>query len=200
MKEDILEQLVDDWLQALGYFTRHNIKFKPRADHPEFESQQDSVPSDIDVIAINPLKQGPERVIVVTCKSWQEGFNARTNISKIEENKKQSGREAWRGFRELARPKWSEAFMKAVEDATGTRTFQYLIAVTSLKGDKTLWEKHSTFSAALGGNRIGIVTLTEMANEVTSKLTTTVAASAFGRTLQLLKAAGVLDTARPTRA
>ena len=29
MKEDILEQLVDDYLQTEGYFTRHNLKFKP---------------------------------------------------------------------------------------------------------------------------------------------------------------------------
>ena len=28
MKEDILEQLVDDYLQAKGYFTRHNINFR----------------------------------------------------------------------------------------------------------------------------------------------------------------------------
>jgi hypothetical protein len=32
MKEDILEQLVDDWLQSRGYFTQHNLKFKPRPD------------------------------------------------------------------------------------------------------------------------------------------------------------------------
>jgi len=55
MKEDILEQLVDDWLQCRGYFTRHNLKFKPRRDRKDFEQRQDSVPSDIDVLAINPL-------------------------------------------------------------------------------------------------------------------------------------------------
>ncbi len=35
MKEDILEQLVDDYLQMRGYFTRHNVKFKPRTSHPD---------------------------------------------------------------------------------------------------------------------------------------------------------------------
>ncbi len=54
MKEDILEQVVDDYLQARGFFTRHNIKFKPRKDHPAFNSKNDSVPSDIDVMGINP--------------------------------------------------------------------------------------------------------------------------------------------------
>jgi hypothetical protein len=29
VKEDVLEQIVDDYLQAQGYFTRHNIKFRP---------------------------------------------------------------------------------------------------------------------------------------------------------------------------
>lgn len=53
---------------------------------------------------------------------------------------------------------------------------------------------HRTRPLALGGNRISIVTLAEMANDVKSRLTTTVAASAFGRTLQLVKAAGVSET------
>jgi hypothetical protein len=51
------------------------------------------------------------------------------------------------------RPKWSEASVKAVEDATGSRTFRYLIAVTSLKRDKALWEQHAAFATALGANQ-----------------------------------------------
>lgn len=43
MKEDILEQLVDEYLQHQGYFTRHNVKFKPDVDHLEYNSQQDSL-------------------------------------------------------------------------------------------------------------------------------------------------------------
>lgn len=70
MKEDILEQLVDDHLQSDGYFTRHNIKFRPRPDHPEFIKSQDSNHSDIDVVGFNPLKYGCRRVIAVSCKSW----------------------------------------------------------------------------------------------------------------------------------
>jgi hypothetical protein len=50
MKEDILEQIVDDYLQACGYFTRHNVKFRPRDDRPDFSARADSVASDIDVI------------------------------------------------------------------------------------------------------------------------------------------------------
>ncbi len=54
MKEDILEQLVDDYLQARGYFTRHNLKFLPRKDHLEFQSRNDSNHSDIDVLGFHP--------------------------------------------------------------------------------------------------------------------------------------------------
>ncbi len=59
MKEDILEQLVDDYLQSQGYFTRHNIKFRPRKEHSEFNSRTDSNHSDIDVIGLNSEKEQP---------------------------------------------------------------------------------------------------------------------------------------------
>ena len=42
MKEDILEQLVDEYLMHKGYFTMHNMKFKPRKDHPEYVTNKDS--------------------------------------------------------------------------------------------------------------------------------------------------------------
>jgi len=71
MKEDILEQLVDDYLQSQGYFTRHNLKFRPRHDHPSFVSNQDSNHSDIDVIGMHPRRDSADRVVVVSCKSWQ---------------------------------------------------------------------------------------------------------------------------------
>jgi hypothetical protein len=35
MKEDVLEQIVDDYLQFKGGFTTHNVRFKPSPDHPE---------------------------------------------------------------------------------------------------------------------------------------------------------------------
>ena len=134
MKEDILEQVVDDYLQARGFFTRHNIKFRPRKDHPEFKSRDDAVPSDIDVIGVNPHHRGSARVWVVSCKSWQSGFNVRSKLAELSENKIRSGREAWRFFRELMVPKWSEAFREAVFRETGSRAFTYVTAVTRLGG------------------------------------------------------------------
>ena len=36
MKEDILEQLVDDYLKFNGFFTLHNVKFQPALrGHPK---------------------------------------------------------------------------------------------------------------------------------------------------------------------
>lgn len=112
-KEDILEQLVEEFLVHRGYFVRHNVKFLPRKDHADFDSQQDSNHSDIDVLAYHPRKNGADRVWAVSCKSWQAGFNPAKKLKQIKENKVVSGREAWKGFRELTSPKWSEAFIEA---------------------------------------------------------------------------------------
>jgi hypothetical protein len=189
MKEDILEQLVDDYLQSCGYFTRHNIKFRPRSDHPEFDSQKDSNHSDIDVIGIHPQRSGTDAVWVVSCKSWQSGFRVKAMLDGIVCDKKVSGRAAWQLFRELVKPKWSEAFIKAVEDATGKRRFTYVLAVTAIVGDRKLWESHPAFIQAMEGNPIRMIDLSEMLDYVQKMSTTTVASSQIGRVLQLMRAA-----------
>ncbi len=91
MKEDILEQLVDDYLQSEGYFTQHNVKFRPRSDHPDFDRSKDSNHSDIDVIGIHPRKLGHERVVAVSCKSGQGGFRVSTKLEEIEKYKTVAG-------------------------------------------------------------------------------------------------------------
>lgn len=189
MKEDILEQLVDDYLQAQGYFTRHNIKFRPRRTHPEFDSKQDSNHSDIDVIGIHPVKTGRDRVVVASCKSWQCGFKVQSKLNEVTENKIASGREAWRGFRELVIPKWSEAFIFAVKTVTGSCEFTYLLAVTAIIGDRTVWEKHPPFLRSLRNNPIQMIDLPEMLDHLKSVSTTTLASSDIGRVLQLMRAA-----------
>lgn len=190
-KEDILEQLVEEFLIHRGYFVRHNAKFRPRRDHPDFISNQDSNHSDIDVLAFNPKLEGHQRVIAVSCKSWQAGFDPALKIREIEENRVVSGREAWKGFRELVSPKWSEAFVAEIERATGSTEFTYVTAVTKLIGDPDLWEKYPRFLEAMRQNPIKILTLIEMLKEVYGKLGTTMAGTELGRTLQLFRAAGV---------
>lgn len=190
-KEDILEQLVEEFLIHRGYFVRHNVKFLPRKDHADFSSRHDSNHSDIDVLAFNPRSRGADRVWAVSCKSWQSGFDPAVKIEQIERNKLVSGKEAWKGFRELVIPKWSEAFIGAIQEATGQRSFTYITAVTKLIGDAAQWEQNPSFRKALDNNPIKIVTLREMIEEVSSKLNTTLAGTELGRMLQLFRAAGV---------
>src|ERR1051325_2895428 len=146
MKEDILEQLVDDFLQANGYFSRHNIKFKPRSDHPEFVSKDDSNHSDIDVLGYHPLLSGHDKIVAVSCKSCQGGFNVEAGLRDIAANRRVSGRFAWKFFRELVRPKWAEAFREAIQRETGLVQFTYVTGVTVLRGDASLWENEPGFS------------------------------------------------------
>ena len=195
MKEDILEQLVEDYLHAKGYFTRHNIRFKPDPNHDDFVKNQDSNTSDVDVVGFNPLEKGARRVVVASCKSWQGGFDPAAKLKQISDNAMVGGREAWKSYRELLQPKWSDAFMAAIEKATGTRVFTYWTVVTNLKNEqhRASWEKNARFSASLNGNPIEIVTLKEILDFLWGRLSSDAAkqtpeASDIGRALQLMKA------------
>lgn len=191
MKEDILEQLVCDYLGACGYFVRTNIKFKPDSGDPEYEARQDSVHSDIDVLGYSPVRAGPDRVVAVSCKSYQEGFWPEWEVAAIEENKVVSGREAWRRYRELVVPKWARAFRACIAGLTGESTFVYITAVTKVHGSPVPWEQNPRFRQVLGAE-IRLLTLSQMVKAVLPTLTTTVASSELARTLQLFKAAGIL--------
>lgn len=191
-KEDILEQIVEEYLLHRGYFVRHNIKFLPRKNHPDFDCRKDSNHSDIDVIGYHPKLTGPEKVIVVSCKSWQAGFNVKAKLEELEKNKKVSGRQAWQAFRELASAKWTEGFFDAVRSNAGTEKFTYMLAVTRIDGDRDKWQTHEPFRTALRGNPIALIDLQEMVNDISSGLTNTLASTEVGRMLQLFKSAGIL--------
>src|ERR1041384_5195109 len=117
MREDVLEQLVEDYLQASGYFTRCNLKFKPDSAHPEFQKPLDSNHSDVDVLGVSPTRPEEERVVVVSCKAWQDGLDPRALAAAIDGRKKLSGRDAWKSFHELTSRKWGDALCAAVRDA-----------------------------------------------------------------------------------
>lgn len=193
MKEDVLEQVVDDYLQLNGYFTMHNIRFRPSTDHPQYVSKDDSVHSDLDVLGVNPNVVGPSRVIAVSCKSWQVGFNAENKLAELRGEKKGGKRPTWRMFRELWSPKWSEAFVDRIEDLTGQRDFEYRIAVTRLvgAGSAEAWNEDATIRANLPNCPISFLTMEDMWKNVVESLGTTPAASEIGRLAQLLKASGV---------
>jgi hypothetical protein len=137
-------------------------------------------------------------VWVVSCKSWQAGFDIRAKLDEITNNKVRSGRESWRFFRELVQPKWSEAFCAAVTKATGQHEFTYFTAVTRIKGDPAAWELHAPFCQAVAGNPIRILSLEQMIGELSANLSTTVVPSQLGRTIQLLRASGAIVEWRRT--
>ena len=188
MKEDILEQLVDDYLKSQGYFTSHNVKFKPDPKHKDFVSNQDSVASDIDILAVHPNKIGADKVVAVTCKSWQTGFNPSSLIKAIETNGKVGGKIAWKSFRELKEPKWSSAYCKKIEEMTGSKKFTYWTAVTKVNGDPLVWENHKAFQTNLNGNKIVLKTVRQLLDEMHTLIGTTVEPSQVGRLLQVIKA------------
>jgi hypothetical protein len=190
MKEDILEQLVDDYLKFNGFFTVHNVKFQPEATDPDFIKRDDCVASDVDVIGFHPMREGAGRVWVVSCKSWQAGFDPREKIAAIEGDKVVSGRQAWRAFRELVKRKWADGLIAKVESLTGSTQFTYITAVTKLRGDASLWEEYASFKNNLRGNPIKILTLQDMLSDLYKKTDTTVASSEVGRLLQVIKASG----------
>lgn len=190
MKEDILEQLVDDYLKFNGFFTAHNIKFLPASDAPDYVKKDDCVASDVDVIGYHPMRTGVDRVWVVSCKSWQAGFDPRERIASIGANKMVSGREAWRSFRELVKKKWADGLIGAVEALTGSAEFTYVTAVTKLRGDAGIWQEHAPFRDNLRGNPIRILTLQDMLSDLYKHMNTTVASSEVGRLLQVIKASG----------
>ena len=190
MKEDILEQLVDDYLKFNGFFTVHNVKFQPSPTDPEYVKKDDCVPSDVDVIGFHPKRDGVNRVWVVSCKSWQAGFDPKDKIASIEGDKTVSGRKAWRSFRELVKRKWADGLIAEVERLTDSSQFTYLTAVTKLRGDATPWQQYHLFRQNLRGNPIRILTLQEMLSDLYAKMKTTVASSEVGRLLQVIRASG----------
>lgn len=194
MKEDMLEQLCEEYFQLKGYFTIDNVKFKPSKDDPDYIVKQDCVPSDVDVVGFNPVETGAERVVVCSCKSWQEGFFPSWEIKQIENQRTVRGREAWRTYRELCSPKWAKALKDEIQMRTGKVRFTYYTVVTALgKGERReIWENCEKFAKVLS-NSIKILTLREIIKYVAPKLSFTVANSNIGRIVQLLKASGEMS-------
>ncbi len=195
MKEDVLEQIVDDYLQMQGYFTTHNVRFNPPKDQ-DYVTRDESVPSDIDVVGLHPLRTGADRVMVVSCKSWQSGFDAPRILAQLRGEAPNPKRRAELRFRELWMPQWAQGFRQKITEITGESVFTYCLAVTWLRGDGPGWSSDPTIRRCLGGNPLRFLTLEEMWGGVLGKVTTTPASSEMGRLAQLLKAAGLTAPVR----
>ena len=144
------------------------------------------------MIGINPNLEGVDKVVVVTCKSWQSGFTPSQYITAIEksDDHRYASRPAWKSFRELTNPKWSAAFKKKVIDITGSEDFTYVLAVTKLNGDREIWQNYSRFKEAINGNPLKIITVNEIIYDLYLKIGTVVSSTVIGRLLQIIKASG----------
>ena len=190
MKEDVLEQITSDYLNTKGYFTLTNIKYRPDPSDPDWDSNQDSNHSDIDVLGFNPRKRGPQRVIAVSCKSWQGGFFASVELNSISKKKVISGRPRWKPYRELVSPKWGRAFQKKILELTGVDKFEHWIVCTKF-GDPDFeidWTNNKEFKKNLTPY-LRIVSLKDIFSQTLKATTTTPANSELGRLIQLLKIA-----------
>jgi hypothetical protein len=199
MKEDILEQIVEDYyVGQKGWFVKHNLKYRPAPPASGHISNKDSVHSDIDILARNAIGRGMNKVHVISCKSWGGGFKLRYWLPLLEGNPKKTS--DWKKFRELVESKWTDAFLKVIEDETGSKDFTYVIAVTKLNGTederKTFEQCPKVISYFARKNvkmKIEFRTLEELIKclyeRQEEKKTNALEATDFGRTLQLVKAA-----------
>ncbi|MCF8373418.1 MAG: hypothetical protein K9H64_17500 [Bacteroidales bacterium] len=210
MKEDILEQLVDGYfLRQPSTFTKHNIKFKPSQSDifslDNKEKSKYSVSSDIDVIAVHLNKEGLEKVSVISCKSWQDGFDIDFFFDHLTDpskrDKKVGTGSAWKKFRELVEPIWAKAFRDAIKRETLSSDFTYYIAVTKLKTNKDKkiddFKNCKLFIDNLSDNgknkvQIEFLELETMLKQIfNEKKNTTIEATEIGRFIQLIKATGM---------
>lgn len=210
MKEDILEQLIEDWIISRpGWFVKHNIKFRPDKKHKDYDSKKDSVHSDIDILGFSNRERGINKVAAVTCKSWQGGLNLDKWLRVFDEKpvynerkEKFAPREKWKYFRELTSDKWIKGFLDKIESETGQRQLNYYIAVTKLKNESTDYRTLTTpkrieqrFKKYGGKIRLRIITLEGILKEyfdrIKEKETTSLESTDVGRLLQLINASGL---------
>jgi hypothetical protein len=210
MKEDILEQLVDNYfLRQPATFTKHNVKFKPDSvdiDHlGNSDKSKYSVPSDIDVLAVHLNEKGGKEVSAISCKSWQSGFDIDFFYEHLIDEEKRKVRvgtsELWKKFRELVEPNWSKAFRDTIYKETNTYNFTYYIAVTKIKKNKDTkiedFMNCPLFLKNLSNNnkstvKIKFLTLKEMFQKIfDEKSNTTIESTEIGRLIQLMKAANI---------
>lgn len=196
MAEDILEQLVEDYLRLNGYLTMANVRFGPRKGEPGYAPLSHNQPSDIDVLALNPNKRGPSKVLAVSCKAMQGGFSPNRWLDASKRNQYYNGKRApnaWKHMHELWDVAWNQAHRTRVKDLTGQSHYTYILAVTRLdKGgspDMKVLEDDPQVGKLVRGVSLRFLPLSEIWNHVSERVTTQVEPSALGRLSQILRAA-----------
>lgn len=212
MKEDILEQIAEDYYTKRdGHFTKHNLKFRPSDRDKNYVAKYDSVHSDIDLIVVNTRQRN--RAIAVSCKSWQGGINLSHYKLSIETaikeqpNKTSGKRDDWCRFRELCIHKWTDAFVAVLRNELGVKNetimkLEYVILCTKITKqsikDKEHFETSEVLREYFQSKNVNlvlrIITIDTMIQEIVeairNKSTTSVENTHLSRTLQLLIASG----------
>jgi len=109
MKEDVLEQVVEDYLQLRGYFTIHNLRFKP--DKVTLNTSRTKMAfratsSRWHQSIADRASAGPRR----SCKAWQSGFEAAAKLAQMRGERKQPKCQTWQHCREL----WESQVVRSV--------------------------------------------------------------------------------------
>jgi len=181
MINDVLEQVAEDFLRGRGYFTQHNVKYR----------QNDiGVHSDIDVLGIHPNKKGVERVVVVSCKSWQGGLNIERDLKMLQNNPEKviAGKSMEKTWKEFFNKECVNAIKEKVYNLAGQKDFIFYLAVTKYRGDKKDWETFPIFVRNFRNCKIIVIDMKSMISEIWDSLTTTPSHSELTRLLQLIKA------------
>lgn len=195
MYNDVLEQITEDYLKQLGYFTLHNVPYKLSSG---------GVASDIDVIAIHPTKTDISKVIVVSCKSFQHGIHLKETLSLTNTpDKKVRGSNTRKRYKELVDKEWSESLRKEVERLTGQKEFIFYLSATKYiyKELENDFLNHKLFKENLKGCEIRLISLEEMVLRIQEQVTktTTPAKSTVGRLIQLICASDGMIAYNPKK-
>jgi len=193
MIEDVLEQVVDDWLRRDGFFTRTNVRFGPSVGDAGYSSREHNQQSDLDVLAIKPTERGPRRVLAVSCKAMQAGFSPNRWLTAADADRKYNGKDARKHLRELWDPVWAESLRRRVLELTGSRRFTYALAVTRVgpggNSDTSCWLHHPVVGENLAGNPSEVLTFSRMWTDLRQNVKEQIEPSHVGRLAQMLKAA-----------
>jgi hypothetical protein len=203
MKEDILEQIGNDWiLRQEGQFTKTNIKYRPSINHPSYVKSTDSIHSDIDILAINTKEI--DTVTVINCKAWMDGFDFKIFNDHLTDKNKHNdlfgGKEYWKHFRDIIDPKWNAAFIDAIKKENPSFiNLRYIIlcVYASNKASIADWVKNPIINnnfASTGINLLSIeaIELKELVSQINVKGTDYAENSEISRMLQLFIAAKIL--------
>lgn len=197
MTEDVLEQVVDDWLRRKGYFTRTNVRFGPGKNDLGYTARDHNQMSDLDVLAVSPRRKrnDAQAVYAVSCKAMQEGFSPNGWLAAVENGRRYKGRgkgAAWKHLRELWDPVWAASLRSRVQELTGATRFTYVLAVTRLgqggSADMSVLQGHARIGPNLAGNPCELWTFSRMWTELSEEVSEQIEPSHVGRLAQLLKA------------